>query len=321
MPRAERPDHHDVRVARVGRRARDDRLARLHASAISCRRAIKGSFNGPELEDVLLDFVIEPGYRPPPVCLSARAPRFPVSASCRRASRAGLRGQPADVDGQRGRGRHLDADQARGPALALRVHGRRERHAHVAERLGASRDASRRAPGLVPLRPPPPLPSLSLPPPVSPGAWGETSRLGARADRDSAFDLVVESETGPALREGRIFSLPAEEARQAKWPSLTKKDGGEVREKERVGGGGARRSARAPLVDCCPVAVQQATIVNDAGDQGSGPFGACSASVCRARIERGRASASPRSRVARSGSARAISPIFPRRRAPGTRES
>ena len=36
-------------------------------------------------------------------------------------------------------------------------------------------------------RPPPPLPSLSLPPPRFPRRAGETSRLGARADRDSAL--------------------------------------------------------------------------------------------------------------------------------------
>ena len=36
-------------------------------------------------------------------------------------------------------------------------------------------------------RPPPPLPSLSLPPPRFPRRVGETSRLGARADRDSAL--------------------------------------------------------------------------------------------------------------------------------------
>ena len=91
------------------------------------------------------------------------------------------------------------------------------------------------------------------------------------------FDLVVESETGPARVKGGIFSLPMKKAKQAKWPSLTKKDGGEVREKERVGGA-ARVAQRARLsFDCCPVAsCQQATIVDDAGDQGSGPFGACS---------------------------------------------
>ena len=125
------------------------------------------------------------------------------------------------------------------------------------------------------------------------------------------FDLVVESETGPARVKGGIFSLPMKKAKQAKWPSLTKKESSEVRARERSGPArarvqapkGGRRGARlsharlarlaprfAPGDRRRPSWTTRATKV-------AGRLARALASACRARTEQGsRSGAATRTR-------------------------